>query len=192
MWLCQNNESVSKHKYFTLRLSKLNESKGNKTRLLPEPVCLGEQLESSAPQSAFWGNLVTSVFQMHAWLSSLRSRAVTMLNPEGSFSFPIFSNFLFIYYVSFTLCILLPFISRPYTSVFAPHRSAPIKQNLRENKKREGEKLKISSWKHQCDTVSPAVNPFVPVSLLASVYCQQPWVWFKGSGFYYTVGAGPP
>lgn len=51
--------------------------------------------------------------------------------------------------------------------------------------------LNISSWKLPYDTVSHVVNPFDHISMLVNIHCKESLVWFKTSGFYYTISAGP-
>ena len=39
--------------------------------------------------------------------------------------------------------------------------------------------------------MSHTVNPFIHIALLASVHCKESLVWFKASGFCYTIDTGP-
>lgn len=95
--------------------------------------------------------------------------------------YPFFLSF-YLFYVSFTSCMLFPFISSSFKSTLLP--TSKIKQNLR------GKNLKISSWKLRCDTVSHTAKPSVHASLLVRVHCRVIGL-VKASGFYYTIHAGP-
>ena len=41
-----------------------------------------------------------------------------------------------------------------------------------------------------CHSASHSIHPFVHISLLANVHCNEPLVSFEVSGFYYTINTG--
>lgn len=111
-----------------------------------------------------------------------------------SFFHPFSFLSFYLFNVSFTSGILIPFISpslriHPLPLHFPPSNKAKFKKKKKERKTRK--KLKNLSWKLQCDPVSHTVNAFVCVSLFARVHGKESSVWFGASGFYYTIEAGP-
>lgn len=82
----------------------------------------------------------------------------------------------------FTLCVLIPFIPRPFACALCPCtilKRTKFKKKYKENKKRffyflekKRKELQISSQKLQCDATRHALYPFVHTSLLASVPCR--------------------
>lgn len=60
---------------------------------------------------------------------------------------------------SFTSCVLILYISYPFTSALYPCTPPPIIQNSKENGK-GGKELKISSWKLQYDPTSCIIYSF--------------------------------
>ena len=52
------------------------------------------------------------------------------------------------------------------------------------------EEKKNSPWELQCITVCYTVNPFAHIDSLANVHCNESLVWFKVSGFCYTINTG--
>lgn len=88
------------------------------------------------------------------------------------------------FFVDFTLCILIPFISPPLY-IHPLLATSPTNKIKFKGKTKDKSKNKLTYKKSHCgrccvcDTVSHTVYPFIHITLFARVHHNESWVWIE-------------